>query len=59
MDFGLLEQIGLREEIDGLLDNIGWTKFAQLQFLAYHDTTLEFLGSFKATLWPTDWEDRG
>ncbi len=59
MDFGLLEQIGLREEINGLLNSIGWTRFAQLQFLAYWDTTIEFLGSFKATLWPTDREDRG
>ncbi|KAJ9185069.1 hypothetical protein P3X46_004741 [Hevea brasiliensis] len=59
MDFPLLEQIRLQEEINGLLDSIGWTRFAQLQFLAYKDTILEFLGSFKANLWPTDREDRG
>ncbi|KAJ9131079.1 hypothetical protein P3X46_033784, partial [Hevea brasiliensis] len=59
IDFSLLEQLGLQEEINGLLDSIGWTKFTQLQFSAYKDTTLEFLGSFKANLWPTDREDRG
>ncbi len=59
MDFPLLEQIYLQNEINGLLDSIEWIRFAQLQFPAYKDTTLEFLGSFKATLWPTDREDRG
>ncbi|KAJ9178751.1 hypothetical protein P3X46_010608, partial [Hevea brasiliensis] len=59
MDFPLLKQIRLQNEINGLLDSIGWKRFAQLQFPAYRDTTLEFLGSFKATLWPTDREDRG
>ncbi|KAJ9170342.1 hypothetical protein P3X46_018457 [Hevea brasiliensis] len=59
MDFPLLEQITLQDEINGLLDSIGWTRFAQLQFPIYKDTTLEFLGSFKATLWPTNREDRG
>ncbi len=59
MDFGLLERLGLQKEIDGLLESIGWTQLAQLQFLACRDTTLEFLISFKATLWPTQGEDRG
>ncbi len=59
MDFPLLEQIGLHDEINGLLDSIEWTRFAQLQFPAYKDTTVEFLGSFKATLWPIDREDMG
>ncbi len=59
MYFELLEQLGLREEIDGLLGSIGWTRFTQLQFLAYQDPTLEFRVSFKATSWPMDREDRG
>ncbi len=59
MDLGLLEQIGPQDEINGFLDSIGWTRLAQFQFPACRDTTLEFLGSFKANLWPTDKEDRG
>ncbi len=59
MDFGLLEQIGLQDKINRLLNSIGWTRFAQLQFPAYWNTVLEFLGSFRATLWPIDKEDRG
>ncbi len=58
-NFGLLEQLGLQREVDGLLESIGWTSFAQLQFSAYGDTMLEFLGSFRATLWPTDRKNRG
>ncbi len=42
-----------------MLASIGWTQFTQLQFPAYRDTTLEFLRSFKAILWPTDREDKG
>ncbi len=59
MDLGLLEQLRQQEEIEGLLASIGWTQVAQLQFPSYRNTTLEFLESINATLWPTDREDRG
>lgn len=47
LDKETISKIGLTETIEGYLANIGWKRFADIQFPAYREPTLEFLSTLK------------
>lgn len=47
LDKETISKIELTETIEGYLANIGWKRFADIQFPAYRELTLEFLSTLK------------
>lgn len=46
----ILMTLGPKEDVDWMLDRVGWTRFMNMKYPTYLRVTLEFLRSIKANI---------
>lgn len=57
IDSKALRMVGIKDEVEQLLDISAWHKLLSVEELAYRDLTLEFLASFECRIGYNVWDD--